>query len=107
MGTLGYDAAELSTDTSQPTGIGNVAARAVLAFRHRDGANQLGDEPGGAPGVPYSDYTGYSPTNDPMDLRAPFDATTVHDPAPGSHCATSTTAATSPHRASSAPTGST
>jgi hypothetical protein len=35
----------------------------VLDFRHRDGANQLGDEPGGIPGVPYSDYTGYTPAN--------------------------------------------
>jgi hypothetical protein len=35
----------------------------VLDFRHRHGANQLGDEPGGIPGVPYSDYTGYTPAN--------------------------------------------
>jgi hypothetical protein len=77
---LGYDAGESSTDTSTPTGIGNVAAGAVLDFRHRDGANQLGDEPGGTPGVPYSDYTGYTPVNEPMDIRFPFDPTTVHDP---------------------------
>ncbi|HEU5219222.1 MAG TPA: hypothetical protein VFU23_11215, partial [Gemmatimonadales bacterium] len=30
MQTLGYDPADLSTDTSTPTGVGNVAARAVL-----------------------------------------------------------------------------
>ena len=80
MRSLGYDAGDRSSDASTPTGIGNVAARAVLDFRHRDGANQLGDEPGGIPGVPYSDYTGYTPANDPMDIRAPFDPTTVHDP---------------------------
>jgi hypothetical protein len=80
MRSLGYHAGDHSTDTSTPTGIGNVAAQAVLDFRHRDGANQLGDEPGGAPGVPYSDYTGYVPANDPMDIRVPFDPTTVHDP---------------------------
>jgi hypothetical protein len=80
MGSLGYDAGDHSADTSTPTGIGNVAASAVLDFRHRDGANQLGDEPGGAPGVPYSDYTGYLPANDPMDIRVPFDPATVHDP---------------------------
>src|SRR5919204_6692921 len=57
----------------------NVAARAVLDFRHRDGANQLGDEPGGIAGVAYSDYTGYTPVNDPMDIRVPFDPATVHD----------------------------
>jgi hypothetical protein len=80
MWTLGYDPGDLSTDTSAPAGIGNVAARAVLDLRHRDGANQLGDEPGGIPGVPYADYTGYRPANDPMDLRGPFDPATVHDP---------------------------
>lgn len=80
MRSLGYDEGDLSTDISTPTGIGNVAAQAVLDFRHHDGANQLGDEPGGLPGVPYSDYTGYGPANDPMDVREPFAATTVHDP---------------------------
>src|SRR5207248_4170233 len=80
MAALGYDPGDLSDDTSTPTGIGNTAARAVLSFRHRDGANQLGDEPGGAPGVAYSDYTGYVPVNAPMDTRLPFDPTTVHDP---------------------------
>jgi hypothetical protein len=80
MRSLGYDAGDRSTDASTPTGIGNVAAQAVLDFRHGDGANQLGDEPGGAPGVAYSDYTGYTPANDPMDVRVPFDATAVRDP---------------------------
>src|SRR6266568_2549728 len=80
MRRLGYDPGDRSSDTSTPTGIGNVAAHAVLDFRHRDGANQLGDEPGGTPGVPYSDYTGYTPVNEPMDIRVPFDPTTVHDP---------------------------
>jgi hypothetical protein len=80
MESLGYEVGDLSTDVTMPTGIGNLAAQAVLDFRHRDGANQLGDEPGGIPGVPYSDYTGYVPANAPMDLRLPFDPSTVHDP---------------------------
>jgi hypothetical protein len=80
MMSLGYDRADRSTDTTTPTGIGNLAAAAVLALRHRDGANQLGDEPGGVPGVPYSDYTGYTAANDPMDTRFPLDPQTVHDP---------------------------
>ncbi len=80
MVSMGYDPGDLSTDTHTPAGIGNVTARAVLDFRHRDGANQLGDEPGGPPGIPYADYTGYRPANDPMDLRVPFDATAVRDP---------------------------
>jgi hypothetical protein len=80
MRTLGYDPGDLSTDTSTATGIGNLAAKAVLDSRHRDGANQLGDEPVGIAGTPYSDYTGYAPVNGPMDVRAPFDPTLVHDP---------------------------
>ena len=62
-------------------GIGNIASREVLAFRHRDGANQLGDEPNGIPGIPYSDYTGYASPNAPMDLTAgAFDPAAVRDP---------------------------
>src|SRR6266571_357660 len=80
MASLGYDPSDLSTDASTATGIGNLAASAVLAFRHRDGANQLGDEPGGQPGVPYSDYTGYVSPNAPMDIWLPFDPASVHDP---------------------------
>jgi hypothetical protein len=79
METLGFNGADTSTDTSTPTGIGNVAAHAVLDAGHRDGANQLGDEPGGTPGVAYSDYTGYVPANDPMDIRTAFDPATVHN----------------------------
>jgi hypothetical protein len=80
MRSLGYNSADQSTDSSTPAGVGNVATRAVLDFRHRDGANQLGDEPGGIPGIAYSDYTGYGPANEPMDIRLPFDPATVHDP---------------------------
>jgi Domain of unknown function (DUF6851)/VCPO second helical-bundle domain len=79
MRELGYDSGDTSTDGSA-AGCGNVAAKAVLDFRHRDGANQLGDEPGGAPGVPYADYTGFVPANAPMDIQFPLDLTTVHDP---------------------------
>jgi hypothetical protein len=52
-------------DTSTPATVGTTAARAVLDYRHGDGANQLGDEPGTPPeqaGKPYADYTGYTPT---------------------------------------------
>jgi len=80
MLSLGYDPADRSTDTSTPNGIGNVAAQAVLDLHHRDGANQLGDEPGGVAGVSYSDYTGYVAANEPMDIRVPFDPATVRDP---------------------------
>jgi hypothetical protein len=59
MASLGY----ATGDTSTPATVGTTAAEAVLDFRRHDGANQLGDEPGGTPGVAYSDYTGYQPVN--------------------------------------------
>jgi len=71
MTSLGYDPNDTSTDPTQPSGIGNLCAGAVLAFRHEDGANQLGDYPGGTPGVAYSDYTGYVPVNDPDHIVDP------------------------------------
>jgi hypothetical protein len=61
MKSLGYDPANSTTDTSTAAGAGNLAAAAVLAFRHSDGSNQLGDLNPGA----YSDYTGYRPVNFP------------------------------------------
>ena len=80
MADLGFDPGDRSTDAASAVGIGNLTAEAVLTFRHRDGANQLGDEPGGLSGVPYADYTGFVPANEPMDTRAPLDPSTVHDP---------------------------
>lgn len=62
MRSQGYDPADASTDPATPQGIGNLAAAAVCAYRHHDGANQLGDEVG-SNGVPYSDYTFYAPVN--------------------------------------------
>jgi Domain of unknown function (DUF6851)/VCPO second helical-bundle domain len=80
MQRLGYDPTDASIDTSTAVGIGNAAAAAVLAYRHRDGSNQLGDEPGGRAGIAYSDYTGYAPANAPMDPMLPFDPSLVRDP---------------------------
>jgi hypothetical protein len=58
MTGLGYDPAAASPDSTPdpttPEGVGTLAARAVLAFRHQDGANQLNN---------YADDTGYAPTN--------------------------------------------
>src|SRR4051794_18453416 len=58
----GYDPSDGSNDPATPQGVGNLAAAAVCAYRHHDGANQLGDEVG-SNGVPYSDYTFYAPVN--------------------------------------------
>jgi hypothetical protein len=61
MNSLGYNPADTSTDPSTASGIGHVAAKVLLEFRHHDGSNQLGDlHPG-----PYSDYSGYTPVNTP------------------------------------------
>lgn len=62
MQTLGYDPADTSTDASTPSGIGNLAAQALLTFRHNDGSNQLGG---------YADYTGYVPRNGPDTITDP------------------------------------
>jgi uncharacterized protein DUF6851/vanadium-dependent haloperoxidase-like protein len=58
----GRDPNNITTDTTTPAGIGNVAAMAVIDYRRHDGANQHGDEPG-CNGKPYADYTGYKPVN--------------------------------------------
>jgi hypothetical protein len=44
------------SDTSTPAKIGTLVAQAVIAFRHKDGSNQLGG---------YADTTGYQPVNTP------------------------------------------
>lgn len=67
MAQLGYDRADNSTDLGTPAGVGNVAAAAMLEFRHHDGSNQLGDLHAGA----YSDYTGYIPVNTPETVVDP------------------------------------
>jgi hypothetical protein len=79
MQSLGHDPTEAGAGGRSPAAVGDAACGAVLEARHRDGANQLGDEPGGRPGVAYSDYTGYQPVNRPMDLRAPFDRSAIVD----------------------------
>ena len=67
MQKLGYDPADTSMDISTPSGVGNVAAQAVLAFRHNDGSNQLGNLHVGA----YSDYLNYVPRNTPDSIKNP------------------------------------
>jgi hypothetical protein len=74
MTRLGYERLDMTTDSSTPAGVGNLACQAVLEFRHQDGSNQLGELNGGAP---YSDSSGYVPVNQPMDIRKPFDPSTV------------------------------
>ena len=59
MANLGYDINDNSINPSTPVGIGNLTCQAILATRHYDGSNQLGNMT--ASGVAYADYTGYVP----------------------------------------------
>jgi uncharacterized protein DUF6851/vanadium-dependent haloperoxidase-like protein len=72
MSDLGYPVDTAATDTTTPQGIGNVTAQAEIDFRHGDRSNQLGDNPHGTPGVPYSDYTGYQPVNTWQTVTDPW-----------------------------------
>jgi hypothetical protein len=72
MSDLGYDPDAVGPEGS-PSAVGVRAARAVLAFRHGDGANQLGDmgpEPRGLAAA-YADWTGYRPANPLQRLLDP------------------------------------
>lgn len=67
MTSLGYNPSDRSIDIATPAGVGNVAAQAVLSFRHQDNSNQLGDIHPGA----YSDYTNYRLVNTANVLKNP------------------------------------
>jgi hypothetical protein len=73
----GFDPADASIDLFTPQGVGNVAAAAVGAYRHHDGANQFDDEVG-SNGVPYSDYTYYAPVNTAEKVNDPNGFLTPH-----------------------------
>jgi hypothetical protein len=70
MQKMGYDPDASTIDQSTPQGVGNLAAVAVIIYRHHDGANQLGDEVGGTK-KPYSDYTYYKPVNPVTMIKDP------------------------------------
>ena len=63
MTAMGYDPDDASTDPASPTGVGNQAAAAVLAFRATDGSNQANG---------YADTIGYQPVNTPDQVNDPF-----------------------------------
>ena len=54
MAELGFDPANMTTDTTTAAGVGNVSAEALMSFRRQDGSNQLND---------YADTTGHTPVN--------------------------------------------
>jgi hypothetical protein len=72
MTGLGYDPTLTSAPHNSPADIGLRCAQAVLAYRHTDGANQLGNPA-------YADTTGYVPVNPPQAV-ATFDPGLVKEP---------------------------
>ncbi len=70
MRALGQDPDLDTRDARTSAGLGAFLARTLVASRHADGANQLGDEPG-SDGTPYADYTMYRPVNTPERVLDP------------------------------------
>ena len=69
MAAYGYNPSDGSTDISTATGIGNVAARAVLEYRKHDGSNQYGDlNPGAYSDYSLGSYKAYVPVNTPTEM---------------------------------------
>jgi hypothetical protein len=77
MTSLGYDPSVTATDPATGSGLGNLVAHAVLAFRDGDGANQNNYLPPTTPPPPppppssYDDFTGYAPVNTPTAINDP------------------------------------
>ncbi|MEU6978268.1 MULTISPECIES: vanadium-dependent haloperoxidase [unclassified Streptomyces] len=72
LSSLGYDPALTDPAPKSPAWIGRRTAQAVLAYRHGDGANQLGTPA-------YGDTTGYQSKNPPQTAGS-FDPSIVVSP---------------------------
>ncbi len=62
MNAMGYDPTDTNTDPTTLSGIGNVAAQAVLSYRSSDGSNQQNG---------YADTSRYVPVNSPTQIVNP------------------------------------
>jgi len=71
MEQLEFDSEIVSHEADTAIGIGYIMADALLASRHQDGSNQLGDSLNGIPGIPYSNVTVYSGSNSTELLKSP------------------------------------
>ena len=65
MCELGYDADDTSLDITQPSGIGNLAARLIIEARAGDESNPHGTLATGH----FADFTAYKPVNTPDDVK--------------------------------------
>ncbi|TGB13393.1 hypothetical protein E2651_09625 [Streptomyces sp. MZ04] len=79
--SLGLDPEDTSEDPTTAVGIGNIAGKAVVKARKRDGMNFAGDEGRKYNGQPYEDYTGYVPVNTAYKVVNP----SKWQPVPGPH----------------------
>ncbi|MFI0481010.1 DUF6851 domain-containing protein [Actinomadura sp. 9N215] len=71
LGLFGLDPDDESEDPTTPIGIGNIAGKAIVKARVRDGMNHLGDMGRTFNREPFEDYTGYEPVNTPRKLVNP------------------------------------
>lgn len=67
----GITIGDANTNTNNPVGVANLAANAVLAFRHADNANQAGL---------YADTSGYAPVNKPLAVLLPAEPDAIDFP---------------------------
>ncbi len=68
----GLDPDDTEENMETPVGIGNLAGINFMRAKERDGFNRLGDETGTVFNrVPYCDYTGYAPVNNPFKIVDP------------------------------------
>jgi hypothetical protein len=71
LSSVGLNPDDTSEDPTTPVGIGNIAGKAVVAFKQQDGMNMLGNIDCQFNCMPYADYTHYEPVNTAYDLRFP------------------------------------
>ncbi len=69
MASLGFPTNATTEDSNLPEGVGNLAAKAILAYVADDGANQRGNLT--ESGKIYADYTGYASVNPPVVATLP------------------------------------
>jgi hypothetical protein len=72
MESVGLNPDDAQENTTTPVGLGNLAAKGMLAARLHDGLNRTGTAGGRKYNLePFRDYTGYKPVNTPYELRHP------------------------------------
>lgn len=72
MTSVGLDPDDAQENTTTAAGLGNLAAKGMLAARLHDGLNRTGTAGGRKYNLePFRDYTGYKPVNTAYELRHP------------------------------------